>query len=213
MTLMQTKTTADFKFNKSNAECIYKFNILLYCEQKCYRKDCSADFYSATILSEVSERMRKSKKLLILHLSRFIRQVSQSQKTLIIDIVKPNSGINEEFNYKQSIKPLDLLLYVGSTLSLWFGISVYGLSVYLEKYLGKFDQRSSSKESLLKRTRRILKRPFKVRSARTMSNYRTVNVLEGTKFRERLCVNYRQNIDLNYMQNIGLYSGDQLYKV
>lgn len=28
-------------------------------------------------------------------------QVSQSQKTLMIDIVKPNSGINQEFNYKQ----------------------------------------------------------------------------------------------------------------
>ena len=53
-TLMETETAADFKFNKQKAECIYKFNILLYCEQKCYRKDCVADFFSATILSEVS---------------------------------------------------------------------------------------------------------------------------------------------------------------
>lgn len=154
-------------------------------------------------------------------------QVSQSQKTLIIDIVKPNSGINEEFNYKQSMKPFELFLYVGSTLSLWFGISVYGLSMYLEKYLGKSGRRqSASRLSLLKRARRLLKRPFKVRSSRTMSNktmastlsnYRNANGLEATKFREKLGVNYRQNIDINYMQNIGqysgLYSGDQLYKI
>lgn len=54
-TLMQTETTANFKYKKRNAECIYKFNILLYCEQKCYRKDCSADFFSAAILSEVGD--------------------------------------------------------------------------------------------------------------------------------------------------------------
>ena len=117
------------------------------------------------------------------------------------------------------MKPFELLLYVGSTLSLWFGISVYGLSMYFEKYFKV--RNASTKQSLLKRAKRLLmKRPSKVRSGQAMSNqmdstlnnYRTLYVDgEGSKFKEKLGVNYRANIDFNYGQNIGQYP-NQLYK-
>lgn len=106
------------------------------------------------------------------------------------------------------MKPFELFLYVGSTLSLWFGISVYGLSVYFKRYFKASDRGLAGKQSLLKRARRILtKRPSKVRSGQTSNKttYSTLNLLEGPKFKEKLSVNYRQT-DLNYMQNIGQFA-------
>lgn len=116
------------------------------------------------------------------------------------------------------MKPFELFLYIGSTLSLWFGISIYGLEKY---FRGSSSENSASKHNLLRRARRLLvKRPSRVRSGQTASsktmistlnNSRTVNLseAEAIKFKKKLDVDYRSNIDLNYcMQNIGQYSNN-----
>lgn len=207
---METEKTADFINRKDNVECFYRFNIGLFCEQKCYRKDCSADFYTASILSEVS----------------------QSKRTLVIDIVKPNTGVNEEFNYKQSMKPFELFLYVGSTLSLWFGISVYGFEKYF-KIFKKYCLVQRSKSKILKRAKRMfdnrVKSSRRLGNNKTMDNnllnYRTVNVLseksvnvldklqkhdEKQKFKDRLGFNYNQNLDFKYKNNLNYYDNQMM---
>lgn len=54
-TLMEPSFTADFINRQENVDCFYKFNINLYCEQRCFQKECESEYYTATVLSEVSQ--------------------------------------------------------------------------------------------------------------------------------------------------------------
>ena len=124
-------------------------------------------------------------------------------------------------------------MYVGSTLSLWWGITVYGLKSYLDYMRSCCKKNNNSSkannrqhQNLLKRARRLLNRSFsRLKSTRTLTNKTMDNSLlsyrsaildanlereDKINYKDKLAFNYDQNIDLNYKNKLTYYNNQPI---
>jgi hypothetical protein len=87
-------------------KCVFAARVLERCEERCVQQDCEWHVYDANIAL----------------------QTSHEQPYLLIELMKPLAGLNQIYEYRAAIKPLDVFIYIGGTVGMWFGVSL--LSCY-----------------------------------------------------------------------------------
>lgn len=87
-------------------KCLFATRLLEQCEERCAKEDCEWHVYDANIAL----------------------QTSHEQPYLLVELMKPLAGLNQIYEYRAAIKPLDVFIYIGGTVGMWFGVSL--LSCY-----------------------------------------------------------------------------------
>ena len=103
-----------------NKTCLDSINLETICYRKCPHYDCNVEHYVPVVLKN-----------------------NHSYSRLV---VTPPSAPENVFHHVPRIQPVEFICYLASTLSMWFGVSIYS-SYHLISFLEKFMMSKNKKQS------------------------------------------------------------------